>query len=116
MVSPAERRERRNGGVTVDLERVIDEIHDPVVGHAGARIEARLVPPVEGEAGIGDLDHEEGVCRVSRGAGPGVACHKGEIGLAPESAESATGTCTRTRHAGPSARSRERSASSMATA
>ncbi len=80
-VSPAERCEGRDHGVTVDLERLIDEVHDPVVGHATARVEARLVLPVEGEDGIGDLDHEDGVRRVSRSAGPGVSRHQREIGL-----------------------------------
>src|SRR5262245_43811722 len=43
----------------MDLERLLDEIDDPVVGDGGASVEAALLTPVEGQARLGHL-HEQG--------------------------------------------------------
>jgi hypothetical protein len=49
----------------VDLERVVREIHDPVVGQAGPGVEAALVHAIELQTGLADLDHEDRPGRMS---------------------------------------------------
>ena len=40
------------------LERVVDEVHDPVLRETGPSVECRLEASIESQARIGDLDHE----------------------------------------------------------
>jgi hypothetical protein len=44
----------------VHLERVVHEVHDPVLTQPGLRIERRLEATIEAQARVGDLDHERG--------------------------------------------------------
>jgi hypothetical protein len=65
-VAPAER-----GGVVcdwraVDLEDVVDEVHDPIVRHSRARVEAAFVDAIERQprAGRGHLNDQHRACRM----------------------------------------------------
>jgi hypothetical protein len=51
-------------GVGEDLDPSIDEVHDPVLGHAGRGIRVRLARPVVGQAGLRGLDHREHLVRA----------------------------------------------------
>src|SRR5205814_566214 len=46
-VAPAGRRAGRRLWIAVDLDDLVDEIHNPVVGEAGARIDTRFSCAVE---------------------------------------------------------------------
>ena len=50
LVAPAELSVRITYRFPVHLEHAIDEVHDPVVGEAGPRVEAAFVRAVEGQA------------------------------------------------------------------
>ena len=56
--APAEFRGPIRPRLAGDLEHLVHEIHDPVVGDAGARVEAALVAAVEAQARLGDLDED----------------------------------------------------------
>src|SRR5438094_4273243 len=63
-VAPTEERGAVRNGPAIDLQAAVREIHDPVVGEAGARVEAALAVAVEPETGERDVDHENGARRV----------------------------------------------------
>src|SRR3990172_11328901 len=56
-IAPPAGRGVRGLWMPTDLEGALDEVDDPVVGHARARVEAGLVPTVELEARLPNLDH-----------------------------------------------------------
>src|SRR5262245_25537734 len=59
-VAPAELRRLIQPRLAVDLKYLVHQIHDPVIGDAGTRVEAPLVAAVEEQARLGDLDQESG--------------------------------------------------------
>src|SRR5438105_2039407 len=63
-VAPTEERGAVRNGAAIDLQSPVREVHDPVVGEAGARVEAALAVAVEPETGERDLHHENGARRV----------------------------------------------------
>src|SRR5215475_8089614 len=46
--------------LSIDLEHTLHEVHDPVLGHAGAGVEAALVPSIERETRVRDFDEQRG--------------------------------------------------------
>src|SRR5882672_4745233 len=46
--------------LAMNLEDAISQVHDPVLGDRGTRIKQRFLPPIEGQRGLGDLDHQNG--------------------------------------------------------
>ncbi len=65
----------------MNLERVADEVDNPVIHDAGASVEARLVLVVDPIRSLCDLDDEHGPGRVRVAIGIGIARDHGDVGL-----------------------------------
>src|SRR5947207_3347308 len=63
-VAPTEERGAVRNGPAIDLQSPVREVHDPVVGEAGASIKAALAVAVRAETGERDLHHKNGPRRV----------------------------------------------------
>jgi hypothetical protein len=50
--------------ISVNLQHVVGQIEDPVVGNPGPRIETALLPPIECQARLGHFDDENRVRRM----------------------------------------------------
>src|SRR3990170_334238 len=60
---------------------MVNEVEDPVVGEAGARVEASFMLAVQSQAGLRDLHNEHGTRRVSGQVIPRPARHHGDVRL-----------------------------------
>ena len=65
----------------MNLERVADEVDNPVIHDAGASVEARLVLVVDPIGSLCDLDDEHGPGRVRVAISIGIARDHGDVGL-----------------------------------
>ena len=80
-VAPAEASHGIRDRLPVHLQDTLDEVQDPVVGHARPGVEAAFVFPVEREARLGDLDDERRPREVfSAEVSPRATGH-GDVGL-----------------------------------
>jgi glycine/D-amino acid oxidase-like deaminating enzyme len=80
-VCPPVGRARLRLGVAEHLQHAIDEIDDPVVADAAARVEARLLAAVERQAALRDLHDQDGTGGVLRAVVCPLARDHGQIGL-----------------------------------
>src|SRR2546427_12015603 len=78
---PTVERARRWLGLAVHVDRVVDEIDDPVLRDTRSSVEARLVVTVDLVGALGDLDDQYGLTRVRVAVGAGIVRHHGDVGL-----------------------------------
>jgi hypothetical protein len=65
----------------VDLQHVIAQVDDPVLGHAAAGVDAGLACAVEVQAAVCDLDDQERAARVMIYVVPWRSGYDGDVGL-----------------------------------